>query len=53
MVTPITGTMLPDICWGNAEGRWTAIPQSQRKLGNFLEVTRQILGHANIDSAAR
>jgi hypothetical protein len=52
-VCPLTGTMLPDICWGTSDSQWEAIDPSQRKLGNFLEMTRQILAHANLDSAAR
>jgi hypothetical protein len=52
-ICPFTGTMLPDICWGTTDSQWAAIAPSQRKLGNFLEVTRQILAHANLESAAR
>jgi hypothetical protein len=50
---PITGTRLPDICWGTADEAWDALDPGQRKLGNFLELTRQILGEANLESAAR
>jgi hypothetical protein len=52
-ICPYLGIRLPNICWGSSDDVWRALPASQRTLANFLEVTRQLLSHANLLSKAR
>lgn len=52
-VCPFVGAKLPNICWGTSASAWKAIPAGQRTLTSFLEVTRQLLSQANLDSRAR
>jgi hypothetical protein len=49
----LTRTQLPRICWGLSNEAWLAAPENERTMGNYLEVARQILGSANLDSTAR
>lgn len=50
---PFTMSRMPRICWGSSPAEWMAAPAHNRTLGNFLEVARQVLGHANLRSPAR
>jgi hypothetical protein len=52
-VCPFVGVRLPNICWGTSESAWQAIPPGHRTLASFLELTRQLLAQANMDSKAR
>ena len=50
---PLTGTRPPRICWGNGRQTWIEKPTAERTLSSFLEVARQVLNGANLDSPAR
>jgi len=53
MTCPLTNSRLPRICWGTAPASWLAMPASDRTLGNFLELARQVLNDVNLLSPAR
>jgi hypothetical protein len=53
-ICPFTSSRMPRICWGTSNSAWLAVqPAGNRTLGNFLEVARQVLSSANLNSPAR
>ena len=50
---PFTMSRVPRICWGTSNSAWMAAPARTRTLANFLEVAKQVLAHANLNSPAR
>jgi hypothetical protein len=50
---PLTSARTPRICWGEGSSKWKLMPEAHRTLSGFLEVAREVLSGANLDSPAR
>lgn len=50
---PLVDKHLPSFCWGTMPSAWREAEPSQRNLGTFLDLARQLLNSENHSSKAR